>query len=110
MKYLDCKFNKREKKYRRNYEIDDTLYCGLEELSLVYDASVADLINASLEHLIDNENIRLYEKNKSEIAVTHTVLIRESNLTGLEKLKEKFGVSIYKLVNIAIRNVLEEMS
>ena len=101
-------FKKRENKIRRNYEIEDSLYCRLEELSKVYDASVTDLINECLSNLIKTENIRLYEKDSNEISVTHTLLIRESNLSGLEKLKEKYGVSIFKLVNIAIRNVLNE--
>ena len=108
MNFIDKKFDKRETKLRRNYEIEDTLYSKLEDLSKIYDATVADLINASLEYLILTENIVLYERNKSEIVVTHTVLIKESNLAGLEKLKIKYGVSIYKLVNIAIKNLLEE--
>ena len=101
-------FRKREKKIRRNYEIEDSLYTRLEELSKVYDASVTDLINECLAHLIETENIVLYQKDDNELLVTHTLLVRESNLSGLESLKSKYGVSIYKLVNIAIRNVLSE--
>jgi len=105
---FDHIFRKRENKLRRNYEIEDSLYSKLEELSKIYDASVTDLINECLLHLIETENIRLYEKDPTEISVTHTLLIRESNLVGLEQLKGKYGVSIFKLVNIAIRNVLHE--
>ena len=105
---FDRVFKKRENKIRRNYEIEDSMYSKLEEYSKEYDASIADLINECLSHLIQTENIRLYEKNRNEISVTHTLLIRESNLSGLEQLKEKYGVSIFKLVNIAIRNVLNE--
>jgi len=105
---FDNAFKKREHKIRRNYEIEDSLYSKLEELSKVYDASVTDLINECLSNLIQAENIQLYEKDSNEISVTHTLLIRESNLSGLERLKEKYGVSIFKLVNIAIRNALNE--
>jgi len=108
--FFDNAFKKREKKIRRNYEIDDELYSELEELSKVYDASVADLINECLLNLIQTENVQLYEKDRNTLSVTHTVLIRESNLVGLESLKEKYGVSIFRLVNIAIRNVLREKS
>lgn len=73
-----------------------------------YDATVTDLVNASLEHLIESEQISLYKKAANDFSVTHTLLIRESNLAGLEDLKAKYGVSIYKLVNIAIKNVLDE--
>lgn len=109
MKMLfDHAFKKRENKIRRNYEIEDSLYSKLEEFSKIYDASVTELINECLSHLIQTENIELYEKNDNELLVTHTLLIRESNLSGLEKLKDKYGVSIFKLVNIAIRNVLKD--
>ena len=47
---------------RRNYEIDDSLYVRLEQLSTVYDATITDLVNASLEHLIESEKISLYKK------------------------------------------------
>ncbi|MCL2501391.1 MAG: hypothetical protein FWE90_13805 [Defluviitaleaceae bacterium] len=106
---FDRTFKKRENKIRRNYEIEDNLYVKLEELSAVYDASVTDLINESLLNLIQTENIRLYEKKRNELSVTHTLLIRESNIAGLEQLKKKYGVSIFKLVNIAIRNALNEV-
>jgi hypothetical protein len=32
-----------------------------------------------------------------------------NNIKGLDYLKERYGISIYKLVNIAIRNALEEI-
>lgn len=109
MYYFDEKFNRREPKIRRNYEVEDKLYSKLEELTKVYEASVTDLINACLEKLVKTEDIKLYKKEENEILVTHTMLIRESNIIGLEKIKDKYGVSIYKLVNIAIKNVLNEM-
>ena len=106
---FDHAFRKRERKIRRNYEIEDSLYSKLEELSKIYDASVADLINECLSNLIQLENVQVYGKTGSELFVTHTLLIRESNLSGIEKLKEKYGVSIFKLVNISIKNVLDEV-
>jgi len=109
MSFIDERFQKREKKYRRNYGIEDTLYTELEHLSKVYDASIPDLINASIEYLIETENVAVYEKDEHEIMPVHTVWMRESNVTGLENLKARYGVSIYKLVNIAIRNVLNEI-
>jgi len=106
MSALDILFFKREKKYRRNYEIDDKLYSELEPLSRVYEASVNDLINASIYLLIKSEDVTIYKKSRNEISVTHTLLIRESNIAGLEHLKERYGISIYRLVNIAIKNML----
>jgi len=54
------------------------------------------------------KNIVLYEKSEGERTAPHTILIWESNVEGLEKLNTKYGVSIRKLVNIAIRNVFEK--
>ena len=105
---FDNVFRKRENKLRRNYEIEDSLYSKLEEQAKIYDASVTQLINECLANLIETENIVLYQRNEHELLVTHTLLVRESNLSGLEKLKAKYGVSIGKLVNIAIRNVLND--
>lgn len=108
MSYFDRKLYKKCNKLRRNYEIDEFLYNELTKLTNIYDASLADLINVSIEYLIKSDNVVLYEKDVSENSVSHTVLVRESNVVGLEKLKEKYGISISKLVNIAIKNALAE--
>lgn len=47
--YFDTKFERKEAVYRRNYDIDESLYSQLEELSKYYAASVTDLINASIK-------------------------------------------------------------
>ena len=109
MNFFDKKFDRKEKKYRRTYEIENTLFTELESLTEIYDASVPDLINACIEYLVATENMALYEKDKTEITPPYTLLIKESNLAGLENLKAKYGVSIYRLVNIAIRNMLSEV-
>ncbi|WP_050697155.1 hypothetical protein [Anaeromassilibacillus senegalensis] len=108
MGIFEQRFQKKEKKHRRNYEIDDDLFTKLEHMAQIFDASLTDLANACIEQLIEDEKIIVFEKPEHELPVIHTLLIRESNLAGLENLKEKYGVSIYKLVNIAIKNALEE--
>lgn len=105
---FDGKFRLREKMYRCNYEIADDLYYCLEEFAKRYDATVTGLVNACIENMVHADKVILYEKRDDELLVKHTLMIRESNLIGLERLKEKYGVSIYKLVNIAIRATLEE--
>lgn len=102
------RFYKKEKLISRTLEIDETLYCELENLSHeVYDASISKLVNAAIEDLIKKENIQLYEK-KNTLYVTRSFLIRNSFWEGLYELKKKYGISIRLLVNIAIRNVLIE--
>ncbi len=52
----------------------------------VYEASISKLVNASIEKLIEKEEIQVYErKNKSY--VSRSFLIRESLIEGLYVLK-----------------------
>ena len=103
------RFYSKEKLIRKTIEIDDDLYEQLKKLSKEkIDASVNQLINACIEELIRTENIQVYKKDKSEIALKHSLLIRESLVEGLEKLKGRYELSIYKLVNMSIYNALNE--
>ena len=102
------KFYKREKLISRTLDIDEELYNKLEFLSKeVYDASISKLVNVAIEDLIDNEKVQVY-KRKNNSYVSRSFLIRDSLLEGLYELKKKYRVPIYLLVNIAIRNELEE--
>ena len=80
----------------------------LEELSKIYRAKIPDFINDSVELLIKNENVEVYDRDKNELSVKYTVLVRESVLQGLDDLTQRYGISLSKLVNIAIRNMLNE--
>lgn len=107
MSYFN-RFYKKENLINRSLDIDEELYNELEYLSKnVYEASISKLVNASIEKIIETEEITLYErKNKSY--VSRSFLIRESLVDGLYCLKEKYRVSICLLVNVAIRNALIE--
>ena len=102
------RFYKKENLISRSLDIDEELYSELEYLSKnVYEASISKLVNASIEKLIEKEEIQVYErKNKSY--VSRSFLIRESLIEGLYVLKDKYRISICLLVNIAIRNALIE--
>ena len=105
------RFYKKEKLVRKTIEIDNNLYEKLKELSdNEISASVNQLINACIEELIKKENIKMYVKPKDEISVKHSLLIRESFVQELDNLKDKYDISIYKLVNMSIYNALEEYS
>lgn len=102
------KFYRKEKLISRTLEIDEELYNQLEFLSKkIYDASISKLVNAAIEDLIESENIQVYER-KNNSYVSRSFLIRDSFLEGLYELKKKYRIPIYLLVNIAIRNELEE--
>lgn len=105
------RFYKKEKLVRKTIEIDNNLYEQLKQLSdNEISASVNQLINACIEELIKKENLKMYVKPKDEISIKHSLLIRESFVEELDKLKDKYDISIYKLVNMSISNALEEYS
>ena len=109
MSYFN-RFYKREKMVSRTLDIDEELYDELEYLSKnVYDASISKLVNAAIEGLIENENIRIYKRKRNSY-VSRSFLIRSSFLEGLYELKNKYRISIYLLVNIAIKNEIEDIS
>ena len=103
------RFYEKETLVRKTIEIEDSLYSQLGELAKnKYDASVNMLINACIEELIKTENIN-YQKEDKDLALKHSLLIRKSFVIGLENLKDKYNISIYKLVNMTIRNALNEL-
>ncbi|WP_195985537.1 hypothetical protein [Clostridium sp. D33t1_170424_F3] len=88
--------------------IDDHLLQRLIDLTTVYEVSVSGLVNTAIARLVETENMTLYKRSECENSVVRTFFIYESNLTGLEILRSKFGLSVFMLVNIAIRNLVEE--
>lgn len=106
-------FNKLElktKKIRMTIEIENDLYDKLTEMSQnTYDISVNGLINLAIAELIKTENIENYKKINKNSSVKHSLLIKEPLVNGLEALKEKSDIAIYRLVNIAIQNAINEL-
>lgn len=104
------KFWKREELLKKTIEIDNSLYEELNKLSkTTYQTSTNQLINACIEELIKTNNVKLYERKDGELSIQHSLLIRESLFTGLEEMRDKYNLSIYKLINISIKNALEEI-
>lgn len=105
MSYFN-KFNKKEKTISRTVEVDDRFYTILEKLSKnTYDASINKLVNAAIEKLIENEDIKTYDQRNST-KITRTFLIRSSLMDGLKALRKKYKIPVYLLINMAIRNAL----
>lgn len=97
---------KRDNGVRRRVEIDITLYSQLEELSKIYDASINKLVNIAIIDLIKTHKIDIYNRPDNEITEPHNFVIRETSYRKLEKMKSKYGLSIFKLINIAIYNAI----
>ncbi len=103
------RFWERDELIKKSIPIDNKLYTKLDKLSKnKYHTSKNQLINACIEYIIETENIKVYKMEEGEIAEQHSLLIRKSLFEGLEKLRDKYNLSIYKLLNIAINNAIEE--
>lgn len=106
MNVLD-RFWPKDELIQKTIEIESSLYDEIEFLcENVYDASVSKIINACIDELIETEDVRLYPKESNELFTKHSIILRKSSLYNLEKLKNKYGISVYKLIHIAIKNVL----
>ena len=106
MNTFDKYLLKKDNLIRRRIEIDNTLFEQLEKLAKVYDASINKLVNVAIIEMIKTENVDVYEKSENEIVEAHNFGIRETSYNKLEELKVKYGLSIFKLINIAIYNAL----
>ena len=102
-------FYPKEKWVKKSAEIEGKLYDRLKEIAdKELDASVNKIIDACVDDLKIDEKVVIYKKEKGEINVARSIIIRESMYKKLEELRDKYGISISKLINIAIREGLEK--
>ncbi|MCI8482147.1 MAG: hypothetical protein HFJ27_03560 [Clostridia bacterium] len=103
------RFWKKDNLLRKTIVIDNSLYEKLNEMAQnCYHTSTNQLINGCIEELIKTKQINIYAKPEGELSIKHSLLIRETLFNELEKMRDSYNISIYKLVNIAIKNALEE--
>lgn len=108
MSIFDEYLLKKDKLLRRRIEIDCSLYEKLKALAKEYDASINKIVNIAIIDMIEKENINIYKRPENELTEAHNFAIRESSYKKLEELKNKYGLSIYKLTNIAIYNAIND--
>ena len=106
MRDFDKYLYKKDNGVRRRVEIDISLYNKLEELSEIYDASINKMVNISIMELIKTNKVDIYDRPEKEKTEPHNFVIRETAYKELEKMKAKYGLSIFKLINIAIYNAI----
>ena len=106
MGMLDTLLN-REELSQRTLDIESELYEILLDLSENYfDASVSRIINLCIYDLAEKDQVTMYEMKDLE---KHTVVMRKSAIESLNKMKKKFNIPIYVLLNIAIKEGIEKL-
>ena len=96
----------RDELLSRRIEINSSSYEQLQSLTKKYHASINDLVNVALVEMIKTKNISFHEIS-NRYSEYHSFRIRKSSYIELEKLKEKYKLSITQLTNIAIYNALQ---
>ena len=56
---------------------------------------------------IKNDTIVYYKKPKDEITIARSIRLRESMWNKLDNLKKEYDISLYKLINMAIKYTLD---
>ena len=98
----------RDKGLRRRVELDVKLYEKLVILSKKYEASVNKLLNLAIIEFLKDSKVQVYQRAENERTELHNFSIRESSYKKLEKLKNRYGISVCKLINIALYNTLNK--
>ena len=103
------RFYTKEKWIKKSAEIEGKLYDRLKEIAeRELDASINKIIDACVDDLKLEDKVIIYRKEKDEINVARSIIVRESVYKKLEDLREKYGISISKIINIAIKAGLEK--
>lgn len=103
------RFYTKEKWVKKSAEIEGSLYDRLKEIAgKELDASINKIIDACVDDLKLEDKVIIYQKEKNEINVARSIIVRESVYKKLEDLREKYGISISKIINIAIKAGLEK--
>lgn len=109
MKAIERLYEKDNYTIQRSISLEDTLYTRLKKfVEKKYDASISDIINICIEHYINKNEIKYIPKDKDEITIYRSVMIRKKNLDVLTKINNKTGISTTRLINMAIKQFLDE--
>jgi metal-responsive CopG/Arc/MetJ family transcriptional regulator len=97
------------KTMKKTVNIEDTLYDRLMKfIKKNYDATFSEVINVCIEEYIEKNKPSFYEKPKLETVTYRSIMIRKENLKDLQKMYKKTGISVTRLLNVAVKEFLEK--
>ncbi len=109
MEMIDKLYKKGNYTIQKSINLEDKLYTNLKEIAdNDFENTFSDLVNICIEELIKNKtNIKYYSKPQYEISIYRSIMIRKSNIEKVEKIRNETGISVTRLVNMAIKNFLD---
>ena len=108
MSAIDRLYKKSNYTVQKSINLEDRLYTRLKEIvDKDYDATISDIINVCIEDLLSAGNV-YYAKPEDEITIYRSVMIRKENVEALNKITQETGISLTRLVNIAMKEFLDK--
>ena len=109
MSAIDRLYSINNKTVKKSINIDDSLYKRLMRYTKKnYDATISDMINVCIEDLLSTGSVKYYAKPEDEITIYRSVMIRKENAEALNKITQETGISLTRLVNIAMKEFLKK--
>lgn len=109
MSAIDRLYSINNKTVKKSINIDDSLYKRLMRYTKKnYDATISDMINVCIEDLLSTGSVKYYAKPEDEITIYRSVMIRKENVETLNKITQETGISLTRLVNIAMKEFLDK--
>jgi len=107
---IDKLYKKDNYTIQKSINIEDKLYTRLKEIvESEYDATISDIINVCIEDLVSRGKVRYYAKPEGEINIYRSVMIRKENVEAMNKITKETGISLTRLVNIAMKEFLDNL-
>ena len=109
MNAIDRLYGKNNYTIQKSVNLEDKLYTRLKDfLSKNFDATFSDIINICIEDLVSKDVQKYYAKPEGEITIYRSIMIRKSNLEALMKINRETGISVTRLINMAMKEFLEK--
>lgn len=109
MSAIDRLYSSTNKTIKKSINIDDSLYKKLMRFTKKnYDATFSEVINVCIEEYVYENKPYFYEKPENETVTYRSIMIRKENLSNLQKLHKKTGISVTRLLNCAVKEFLEK--
>ncbi len=94
---------------QKSINIEDKLYTKLKELiDEEFDSTISEVVNVCVEELILKENLKYYAKPEGEIVIYRSIMLRKENVDALSKINHETGISVTRLINMAIKEFLDK--